>query len=109
MPGLSPVSAALGALFSPLMVAGALQHVGLPVPRWLLPAGGALSLVGLMAHLGVENGNIEQYVIYLGIQPALLLLAAWGNTGGPEDIDGSGAVDFSDLLSVISAWGPCAP
>ena len=61
MPGISPVSAALGALFSPLMVAGALQHVGLPVPRWLLPAAGVLSLVGLMSHMGVENGNIEQY------------------------------------------------
>ena len=25
----------------------------------------------------------------------------------PEDLDVSGAVDFNDLLSVLSAWGPC--
>jgi hypothetical protein len=38
----------------------------------------------------------------------LAILSAWGNIGGPEDLDGSGAVDFGDLVVVLSAWGPCA-
>ena len=25
----------------------------------------------------------------------------------PGDLDGNGAVDFSDLLAVLAAWGPC--
>lgn len=37
----------------------------------------------------------------------LAVLAAWSNEGGPEDIDGSGFVDFGDLLIVLAAWGPC--
>jgi len=27
----------------------------------------------------------------------------------PEDLNGSGAVDFGDLLAILSAWGPCNP
>ena len=38
----------------------------------------------------------------------MILLTAWGNAGGPEDLDGSGTVDFGDLLVVLDAWGPCA-
>ncbi len=37
----------------------------------------------------------------------LRVLDAWGNKGGPEDLDGSGTVDFDDLLIVLDAWGPC--
>ena len=37
----------------------------------------------------------------------LRILAAWGNTGGAEDLDESGVVDFGDLLIVLAAWGPC--
>ena len=37
----------------------------------------------------------------------LAILSAWGNKGGPEDLDGSGVVDFGDLLIVLAAWGPC--
>jgi len=37
----------------------------------------------------------------------LAILSAWGNKGGPEDLDGSGFVDFGDLLIVLSSWGPC--
>jgi hypothetical protein len=36
----------------------------------------------------------------------LALLAAWGPCADcPEDIDGSGAVDVTDLLAVLAAWG----
>ncbi len=37
----------------------------------------------------------------------LRVLDAWGNEGGPEDLDGSGTVDFQDILTVLDAWGPC--
>jgi hypothetical protein len=39
----------------------------------------------------------------------LQVLSAWGDCPAscPEDLDGSGAVDFTDLLSVLSAFGPC--
>ena len=37
----------------------------------------------------------------------LAILSAWGNKGGPEDLDGSGVVDFGDILVVLEAWGPC--
>ena len=37
------------------------------------------------------------------------LLTAIGNWGssGDGDIDGSGTVDVTDLLAIIGAWGPC--
>ena len=37
------------------------------------------------------------------------ILAAIGNWGGSGDgdIDGSGIVDVSDLLAIVGAWGPC--
>lgn len=37
----------------------------------------------------------------------LAILSAWGNAGGPEDLDGSGTVDFGDILRVLAAWGAC--
>ena len=37
----------------------------------------------------------------------LAIRSAWGNKGGPEDLDGNGVVDFGDLLIVLAAWGPC--
>ncbi len=41
-------------------------------------------------------------------QDILAVLSAWGPCGGcPEDLDGSGAVDFQDVLAVLTAWGPC--
>ena len=38
----------------------------------------------------------------------LAILSAFGDCDGcPEDVDGSGAVDFPDLLAVLAAFGPC--
>lgn len=38
------------------------------------------------------------------------ILAAWGDCPPecPEDLDGSGAVDFGDVLAVLAVWGPCS-
>lgn len=36
------------------------------------------------------------------------LLAVWGPCADcPQDLDSSGAVDFDDLLTLLTAWGPC--
>ena len=37
----------------------------------------------------------------------LAVLQAWGNAGGPEDLDQNGVVDFGDILIILAAWGPC--
>ena len=34
------------------------------------------------------------------------VLSNWGSTG-PADLDGSGTVDFGDLIAVLSSFGPC--
>ncbi len=39
----------------------------------------------------------------------LLVLSVWGPCQGcPEDLDGNGFVGVSDLLEVLAAWGPCS-
>jgi len=37
----------------------------------------------------------------------LAVLSAWGNKGGPEDLNGNGTVEFGDILAILRAWGPC--
>ena len=39
----------------------------------------------------------------------LAVLATWGPCppSCPEDLDGDGAVTFADLLVVLASWGPC--
>ena len=38
----------------------------------------------------------------------LQILASWGEcVECPADLDGSGDVGFSDLLDLLFAWGPC--
>ncbi len=38
----------------------------------------------------------------------LAVLAAWGECPGcPEDLTGDGAVTFADVLIILAAWGPC--
>ncbi len=44
----------------------------------------------------------------VNVTDLLALLAAWNtNPGGPPDFDGNGAVDVSDLLALLAAWGTC--
>lgn len=38
----------------------------------------------------------------------LAVLSGWGPCGlCPEDLDGNGVVDFADILLLLSSWGPC--
>ena len=42
------------------------------------------------------------------VSDLLMMISAWGPCSGCiEDLDGNGTVDVSDLLSVIAAWGVC--
>jgi hypothetical protein len=43
----------------------------------------------------------------VAVDDLLQLIAAWGASGGAEDLDGSGTVDVADLLILIAAWGSC--
>jgi WD40 repeat protein len=44
----------------------------------------------------------------VGFSDLLIVLSLWGPCPGcPEDLDGDGVVGFSDLLAVLSLWGPC--
>jgi hypothetical protein len=44
----------------------------------------------------------------VGTSDLLTLLSAWGpNPGHPADFDGDGNVGTSDLLTLLAAWGPC--
>jgi hypothetical protein len=45
----------------------------------------------------------------VGFSDLLLILSKWGPCAGcPEDLDEDGSVDFDDLLFLLSKWGPCA-
>ena len=44
----------------------------------------------------------------VGFTDLLAILGAWGDCSGcPEDLDGDGFVAFGDILIVLSAWGSC--
>ena len=39
----------------------------------------------------------------------LAVISAWGPCSGCDaDVDGSGTIDVTDLLAIISAWGSCS-
>jgi hypothetical protein len=41
------------------------------------------------------------------ISDLLAVIAAWGSTSGPADVNGDSIVNITDLLAVIAAWGAC--
>jgi hypothetical protein len=42
------------------------------------------------------------------VSDLLMIISAWGPCSGCiEDLDGNGTVDVSDLLALIAAWGVC--
>jgi len=44
----------------------------------------------------------------VGFTDLTAILAAWGACGNcPEDVDGDGLVGFLDLVEVLTYWGPC--
>jgi len=51
-----------------------------------------------------ERQNDETFHDYMSVT----VLRASASTPCPSDVDGSGAVDGSDLALVLNGWGPCA-
>lgn len=44
----------------------------------------------------------------VGFSDLLAVISAWGPCAGcPADLDGSGTVDFADVLVLLAAWGSC--
>ena len=44
----------------------------------------------------------------VGFEDLVSVLSAWGPCGGCDaDIDDSGTVDFADIVTLLAAWGPC--
>ncbi len=44
----------------------------------------------------------------VGVSDLLSLLTQWGtDPGGPPDFDGNGSVGVPDLLALLANWGPC--
>lgn len=43
----------------------------------------------------------------VNVADLLVLLADWGQNGGPADINGDGVVNTEDLLLLLASWGEC--
>jgi murein tripeptide amidase MpaA len=43
----------------------------------------------------------------VNVNDLLFVIADWGQSGSPADINGNGHVDVGDLLMVIADWGSC--
>jgi hypothetical protein len=44
----------------------------------------------------------------VNVSDLLLIMAAWGACGGcPEDLNGDGVVNIADLLQIFTKWGSC--
>ncbi|NNF43480.1 MAG: hypothetical protein HKN62_10630 [Phycisphaerales bacterium] len=77
-----------------------------PRSRWLwLIPIGVALLTALPASACPADLDDDDVV---GFTDLLTVLSAWGPCPGcVADLDGSGDVGFTDLLTVLSAWGPC--
>ena len=52
---------------------------------------------------GDTNGDFTVDVVDL-----LAVIADWGQSESPADLDLNGIVDVADLLAIIAAWGDCS-
>jgi thermitase len=46
------------------------------------------------------NGTVD-------VDDLIAVILAWGQSGGPADVNNSGTVDVDDLITVILNWGAC--
>jgi len=47
-----------------------------------------------------EDGTVD-------VADILIVIANWGDSGGPADLNNDGTVDVADILILIAAWGDC--
>ena len=43
----------------------------------------------------------------VNVTDLLEVVGAWGEAGGPADVNGDGIVNVADILAVVEAWGAC--
>jgi hypothetical protein len=43
----------------------------------------------------------------VGVDDLLFVIAAYGQTNVPADLDGDGVVDVHDILLILEYWGDC--
>jgi hypothetical protein len=41
------------------------------------------------------------------VSDILYVVGNWGSDDAAADVNGDGIVNVSDILEVVSAWGPC--
>jgi hypothetical protein len=63
------------------------------------------SLAVDLGELTFYHGDIEHVLT----GPEVELTISRATIACPGDLDGSGNIDFGDILRVIAAWGPCGP
>ena len=73
-----------------------------------------IRLDGTLAHSGAFGAATELRSIRYSLPQAALagvddieITAGEIDKECPEDLDGNGAVDFGDILRILTAWGPC--
>jgi len=73
VPELRPVGFLFSSTIGPLMLAGAYEHVGRPVPSWVLPSGFVIGVARMGLHL--SGHPTAGYAVAVVTDPALVLLA----------------------------------
>jgi hypothetical protein len=67
-------------------------------------AGGGLAKAEVLSTRGCVSGDIDCNGVVDGADLAALL-SAWGQPGGPADLNGDGTVDGQDLATLLGSWG----
>jgi len=67
---------------------------------------------GMTGMINVEGDGLPEDVNGDGVvdvSDLLEVVGSWGESGVPSDINGDGVVDVVDLLAIIGAWGATSP
>ena len=54
-----------------------------------------------------KSARKKRQALLTNLGMAFAVLAYWGQSGVPADINEDGVVDIDDLFAVLAAWGPC--
>ncbi|MHC5002867.1 MAG: hypothetical protein ACYTJ0_07060 [Planctomycetota bacterium] len=79
------------------------------IVRYAAMAAGLVTLAATAVAAGGQGGCPEDINGDGGVDvdDLLIVILEWAQPGGPADIDGDGTVSVDDLIAVIQAWGAC--